>query len=48
MALQRSLWRIKAGLESRGYPVGDPIAPLAPLSQEERAMVAAVLAECSS
>ena len=39
---------IKAGLEWQGYPVGDPIAPQSPLSQEERDMVAAVLADCDS
>jgi 4-hydroxy-tetrahydrodipicolinate synthase len=36
---------IKAGLESQGYGVGDPIAPQAPLTAEERRVVAAVLAE---
>lgn len=39
---------VKAGLEWQGYPVGDPIAPQPPLSQEERDMVAAVLADCDS
>lgn len=39
---------IKAGLEWQGYPVGDPIAPQPPLSQQERDMVAAVLADCDS
>jgi len=36
---------IKAGLESQGYAVGDPIAPQAPLSADERRAVAATLAE---
>jgi 4-hydroxy-tetrahydrodipicolinate synthase len=36
---------IKAGLESQGYAVGDPIAPQAPLTADERRMVAAALAE---
>jgi 4-hydroxy-tetrahydrodipicolinate synthase len=36
---------IKAGLESQGYAVGDPIAPQAPLTADERRVVAAALAE---
>jgi 4-hydroxy-tetrahydrodipicolinate synthase len=36
---------IKAGLESQGYAVGDPIAPQAPLTADERRAVAAALAE---
>jgi 4-hydroxy-tetrahydrodipicolinate synthase len=36
---------IKAGLESQGYAVGDPIAPQAPLTAEERRTVAAALAD---
>jgi len=34
---------IKAGLAIRGYEVGDPVAPQAPLTAEERKAVAAVL-----
>jgi 4-hydroxy-tetrahydrodipicolinate synthase len=36
---------IKAGLEAQGYPVGNPVAPQAPLTDEERRAVAAALAE---
>jgi 4-hydroxy-tetrahydrodipicolinate synthase len=36
---------IKAGLELQGYPVGDPVPPQAPLSTEDRQVVAAALAE---
>ena len=36
---------IKAGLESQGYPVGDPIAPQAALIAEERRAIDAILAE---
>src|SRR5882762_8985897 len=36
---------IKAGLESQGYPVGDPIPPQAALTADERRAVEAVLAE---
>jgi 4-hydroxy-tetrahydrodipicolinate synthase len=35
---------IKAGLESQGYAVGDPIAPQAPLTTDERRAVVAALA----
>ncbi|TAH67335.1 MAG: dihydrodipicolinate synthase family protein [Rhodopseudomonas palustris] len=38
---------IKAGLAIQGYEVGDPVPPQAPLSAEERKVVAAVLAELS-
>jgi 4-hydroxy-tetrahydrodipicolinate synthase len=38
---------IKAGLEAQGYAVGDPIAPQAPLTADERRVVAAALAEVS-
>jgi 4-hydroxy-tetrahydrodipicolinate synthase len=36
---------IKAGLQSLGYPVGDPIPPQAALTTDERRAVEAVLAE---
>jgi 4-hydroxy-tetrahydrodipicolinate synthase len=36
---------IKAGLQSLGYPVGDPVPPQAALSPEERRHVAAALRE---
>jgi 4-hydroxy-tetrahydrodipicolinate synthase len=36
---------IKAGLEIQGYPVGDPIAPQAALSADERRIVEAALAD---
>lgn len=39
---------IKAGLERQGYPVGDPLAPQSPLSQDERNLVAAVLEDCNA
>jgi 4-hydroxy-tetrahydrodipicolinate synthase len=39
---------IKAGLESQGYAVGDPVPPQAPLGREERAIVTATLAELES
>jgi 4-hydroxy-tetrahydrodipicolinate synthase len=39
---------IKAGLESQGYAVGDPIAPQAPLTADERRMVGAALAEVNA
>jgi 4-hydroxy-tetrahydrodipicolinate synthase len=39
---------IKAGLESQGYAVGDPIAPQAPLTADERRVVGAVLAEVNA
>jgi 4-hydroxy-tetrahydrodipicolinate synthase len=35
---------IKAGLEGQGYRVGDPVAPQAPLTAEERRLVMAALA----
>lgn len=38
---------IKAGLQEQGYAVGDPIPPQAPLSAEERRLVAEVLAEAT-
>ena len=34
---------IKAGLESQGYAVGNPIAPQASLTAEERKIIATVL-----
>lgn len=36
---------IKAGLELQGYPVGNPVRPQNPLGAEERAAVAAALAD---
>jgi 4-hydroxy-tetrahydrodipicolinate synthase len=39
---------IKAGLEWQGYPVGDPVAPQAPLTDDERRAVAAILADCGA
>ncbi len=36
---------IKAGLQLQGYPVGDPVAPQAALTEAERQAVAAALAE---
>ncbi len=36
---------IKAGLEEQGYAVGDPIPPQAPLTADERKVVATVLRE---
>jgi 4-hydroxy-tetrahydrodipicolinate synthase len=39
---------IKAGLEEQGYPVGDPVPPQAPLTAEERKIVAASLAEAAA
>jgi len=36
---------IKAALDLQGYPVGDPISPQAPLTADERRVVAAILAE---
>ena len=36
---------IKAGLQGQGYPVGDPIAPQAALTAEERRAVEATLAD---
>lgn len=36
---------VKAALDLQGYPVGDPISPQAPLTEEERRVVAAILAE---
>jgi 4-hydroxy-tetrahydrodipicolinate synthase len=36
---------IKAGLESQGYEVGDPVPPQPALTAEERSIVAAALAE---
>jgi 4-hydroxy-tetrahydrodipicolinate synthase len=39
---------IKAGLEEQGYPVGDPVPPQAPLTAEERKIVAAALAEAAA
>jgi 4-hydroxy-tetrahydrodipicolinate synthase len=36
---------IKAGLQSQGYAVGDPIPPQAPLTADERRVVTAALAE---
>jgi len=36
---------IKAGLESQGYAVGDPLAPQAPLTTDERKIVEGVLRE---
>jgi 4-hydroxy-tetrahydrodipicolinate synthase len=38
---------IKAGLEEQGYAVGDPVAPQSPLTPDERAIVAAAIAEAS-
>jgi len=35
---------IKAGLDIQGYPVGDPVPPQAALTEDERTVVAAVLA----
>jgi 4-hydroxy-tetrahydrodipicolinate synthase len=39
---------IKAGLESQGYEVGDPVPPQPPLTAEERSVVVAVLAEVAT
>jgi 4-hydroxy-tetrahydrodipicolinate synthase len=39
---------IKAGLEGQGYAVGDPIAPQAPLTADERRVVGAALAEVNA
>ena len=39
---------IKAGLESQGFEVGDPLPPQAPLSAEARAQVKAVLEKLNS
>jgi 4-hydroxy-tetrahydrodipicolinate synthase len=39
---------IKAGLELQGYDVGDPVAPQAALTPDERKAVARVLAEIAS
>ena len=36
---------IKAGLQLQGYAVGDPVPPQAPLAAEDKAVVAAALAE---
>jgi 4-hydroxy-tetrahydrodipicolinate synthase len=36
---------IKGGLESQGYPVGDPLAPQKPLNSQAREEVAAILAD---
>jgi 4-hydroxy-tetrahydrodipicolinate synthase len=36
---------IKAALDLQGYSVGDPISPQAPLTADERCVVAAILAE---
>jgi 4-hydroxy-tetrahydrodipicolinate synthase len=36
---------IKAGLAIQGYDVGDPVAPQAPLTADERKVIAAVLAD---
>ena len=36
---------IKAGLQIQGYPVGDPLPPQAALTENERKIVAAVLAD---
>jgi 4-hydroxy-tetrahydrodipicolinate synthase len=36
---------IKAGLQIQGYPVGDPLPPQAALTEDERKIVAAVLAD---
>ena len=36
---------IKAGLQSQGYPVGDPVPPQAALTEEERRIVETVLRE---
>jgi 4-hydroxy-tetrahydrodipicolinate synthase len=36
---------IKAGLQIQGYPVGDPLPPQAALTEDERKVVAAVLAD---
>ena len=38
---------IKAGLEIQGYAAGDPIAPQASLSAEERKIIAKVLQDIS-
>lgn len=39
---------IKAALELRGYPVGDPIRPQAPLDRAARDVIAAALAEADA
>jgi 4-hydroxy-tetrahydrodipicolinate synthase len=39
---------IKAGLQLQGYDVGDPVPPQAPLTGEERRIVAAALADIRS
>jgi 4-hydroxy-tetrahydrodipicolinate synthase len=39
---------IKAGLESQGYAVGDPVPPQPPLTAEERKAVAAALEEIAA
>jgi 4-hydroxy-tetrahydrodipicolinate synthase len=39
---------IKAGLELQGYEVGDPIAPQAPLTADERRQVERVLADLAA
>ncbi len=36
---------IKAALDIKGYDVGDPVPPQRPLAREERAIVAAALAD---
>jgi 4-hydroxy-tetrahydrodipicolinate synthase len=36
---------VKAALDLQGYPVGDPISPRAPLTADERRVVAAIIAE---
>ncbi len=36
---------IKAGLQSQGYPVGDPVPPQAALTPDERRQVEAALRE---
>jgi 4-hydroxy-tetrahydrodipicolinate synthase len=39
---------IKAGLESQGYEVGDPVPPQPSLTAEERSIVVAALAELAT
>jgi 4-hydroxy-tetrahydrodipicolinate synthase len=36
---------IKAALDLQGYPVGDPVSPQAPLTADERCVIAAMLVE---
>jgi 4-hydroxy-tetrahydrodipicolinate synthase len=39
---------IKAGLESQGYPVGDPVPPQAAQTADERRSIEVVLKEISA